>query len=89
VLGVSPDSVERHVKFREKYGLPFALLADPEHEVAERYGVWGEKSFAGKKYMGVSRSTFVIAPDGTLARAMHDVKPATHADDVLAVLAAT
>jgi peroxiredoxin Q/BCP len=86
VLGISPDSVERHVKFREKYGLPFTLLADTEHEVAERYGVWGEKRFAGKKYMGISRTTFVIAPDGTVAKAMHDVKPATHADDVLAAL---
>jgi thioredoxin-dependent peroxiredoxin len=88
VLGVSPDSVQRHVRFREKYGLPFTLLADPEHEVAERYGVWGEKKFAGKKYMGISRSTFVIAPDGTVAKAMYNVKPAEHADDVLGVLAA-
>jgi len=88
VLGVSPDSVKRHVKFREKYGLPFTLLADPEHEVAERYGVWGEKKFAGKTYMGVNRSTFVIAPDGTVAKAMYNVKPAEHADDVLAALAA-
>jgi thioredoxin-dependent peroxiredoxin len=88
VLGVSPDSVKRHVKFREKYGLPFTLLADPEHEVAERYGVWGEKKFRGKRYMGIKRSTFVIAPDGTVARAMYNVKPADHADDVLAVLAA-
>jgi peroxiredoxin Q/BCP len=89
VLGVSPDSVKRHVKFKEKYGLPFTLLADPEHEVAERYGVWGEKKFAGKTYMGVSRSTFVIAPDGTVAKAMYEVEPAGHAEDVLAVLAAT
>jgi thioredoxin-dependent peroxiredoxin len=88
VLGVSPDSVERHVKFREKYGLPFTLLADPEHEVAERYGVWGEKRFAGRTYLGVNRSTFVITPDGTVAKVMHKVKPAAHADDVLAVLAA-
>jgi len=88
VLGVSPDSVKRHVQFREKYGLPFTLLADPEHEVAERYGVWGEKKFAGKTYMGVNRSTFVIAPDGTVAKAMYNVKPAEHADDVLAALAA-
>jgi thioredoxin-dependent peroxiredoxin len=88
VLGVSPDSVKRHVKFREKYGLPFTLLADPEHEVAERYGVWGEKKFRGKQYMGIKRSTFVIAPDGTVARAMYNVKLADHADDVLAVLAA-
>ena len=87
ILGVSPDTEASHRKFKTKYELPFTLLADPEHEVAERYGVWGEKRFAGKKYMGVSRSTFVIAPDGTVAKAMHDVKAATHADDVLAVLA--
>ena len=57
VLGISPDSETSHVKFKEKYGLPFTLLADPEHEVAERYGVWGEKKFAGRTYMGVNRST--------------------------------
>jgi peroxiredoxin Q/BCP len=88
VLGVSPDSEARHVKFRDKYGLPFTLLADPEHEVAERYGVWGEKRYAGKTYMGISRTTFLLAPDGTVAKVMHDVKPTTHADDVLAALAA-
>ena len=87
VLGISPDSVGRHVKFKEKYGLPFALLADPEHEVAESYGVWGEKSYMGRTYTGVSRTTFLVAPDGTVASVMHDVKPATHADDVLAALA--
>ena len=86
VLGVSPDSVARHVKFKDKYGLPFTLLADPEHEVADRYGVWGEKKYMGRTYMGVDRSTFVIAPDGTVAKAMRGVKPATHADDVLAAL---
>src|SRR5579862_1020080 len=86
VLGISPDDVARHVKFKEKYGLPFTLLADPTHEVAERYGVWGERRFMGRTYMGVSRSTFVIAPDGTIAKVLHDVKPASHADDVLAVL---
>jgi peroxiredoxin Q/BCP len=88
VLGVSPDNEARHVKFRDKYGLPFTLLADPEHEVAERYGVWGEKRYAGKTYMGISRTTFLLAPDGTVAKVMHDVKPTTHADDVLAALAA-
>jgi thioredoxin-dependent peroxiredoxin len=86
VLGVSPDSVKRHVKFREKYNLPFTLLADPDHEVAERYGVWSEKRYMGKTYWGVNRSTFLIAPDGTVATVMHDVKPAAHADDVLAAL---
>jgi len=86
VLGVSPDKTSRHVKFKEKYDLPFTLLADPEHEVANQYGVWGEKRFAGKKYWGVSRTTFLVAPDGTLAKVMHDVKPDTHAGDVLAAL---
>jgi peroxiredoxin Q/BCP len=87
VLGVSPDSPKKHVKFREKYGLPFTLLADEDHSVAEAYGVWVEKSFAGKKYMGVERSTFVIGPDGKLAKVMRRVKPDTHAEEVLAALA--
>ena len=87
VLGVSPDNVKQHVKFKEKYGLPFTLLADPEHEVAERYGVWGEKRYKGQTYWGVSRSTFLVAPDGTVAKVMHDVNPLSHADDVLAALA--
>ena len=87
VLGVSPDKVARHVKFKEKYGLPFTLLADPEHEVAELYDVWGEKQYMGRTYLGVSRTTFVVAPDGTVAKVFHDVKPAGHADDVLGVLA--
>ena len=88
VLGVSPDRVSKHVKFKEKYDLPFTLLADPEHEVAERYGVWGEKKYMGRSYMGVSRTTFVIAPDGTVAEVIENVKPDSHADDVLASLAA-
>jgi thioredoxin-dependent peroxiredoxin len=86
VLGVSPDSVQRHQKFRDKYGLPFTLLADEDHAVAEKYGVWVRKSFAGKKYMGVERSTFVIDADGNLAKVIRRVKPDTHADDVLAAL---
>jgi len=86
VLGVSPDDERSHVKFKQKYDLPFTLLADTDHSVAEQYGVWGEKAFAGRKYMGVSRSTFVIAEDGTVKRVLLDVKPATHADDVLAAL---
>jgi peroxiredoxin Q/BCP len=87
VLGVSPDDESSHVRFREKYKLPFTLLADTDHSVSETYGVWGEKSFAGKKFVGVKRSTFVIDADGTVKRVMHDVKPAKHADDVLAALA--
>ena len=86
VLGVSPDTVSSHVKFREKYELPFPLLADPEHEVAERYGVWVEKEMAGKTYMGIDRSTFVIDAEGNVASVMRRVKPDAHADDVLAEL---
>ena len=87
VLGVSPDDERSHVEFKEKYDLPFTLLADTDHAVAERYGAWGEKKFAGKRYMGVKRSTFVIGEDGTVKTVMQNVKPATHADDVLAALA--
>jgi peroxiredoxin Q/BCP len=87
VLGVSPDSVKKHVKFKEKYELPFTLLADPEHELAERYGVWGEKKYKGKSYLGVNRTTFVIGADGAVIKVMENVKPATHADDVLAAIA--
>jgi peroxiredoxin Q/BCP len=76
------------VKFKSKYELPFTLLADPDHEVAELYGVWGEKKNYGKTYMGIIRSTFVIDEHGKLTKAMRNVKPATHADDVLAALAA-
>ena len=87
MLGVSPDDERSHGKFRDKYGLPFTLLADTDHAVAEQYGVWGEKKYMGRTYFGVSRSTFVIAADGTVKRVMHKVKPDTHADDVLAILA--
>jgi thioredoxin-dependent peroxiredoxin len=83
ILGVSPDDVRAHEKFKTKYELPFTLLADPGHKVAEAYGVWGERSFAGKKYMGINRSTFVIDEDGNVARAMLGIKPAGHAAQVL------
>ncbi len=86
VLGVSPDDERSHVKFKEKFGLPFTLLADPDHAVAETYGVWGEKKYMGKTFLGVKRSTFVIGADGNVTKVMHDVKPASHADDVLAAL---
>ena len=88
VLGISPDDERSHEKFKQKYDLPFTLLADPDHAVAEQYGVWGEKSYQGRTYLGVMRSTFVVDADGVIRRVMHDVKPATHADDVLATLAA-
>ncbi len=87
VLGVSPDDERSHVKFRSKYELPFTLLADTKHAVAEQYGVWGEKKYMGKKYMGISRSTFVIDEDGKVKKVFEKVTPATHADDVLAALA--
>ena len=86
VLGVSPDTEASHVKFRDKYGLPFPLLADPDHEVAERYGVWVEKTMYGRKRMGIKRSTFVIDGEGNVVRAMLGVKPDDHADKVLAAL---
>jgi peroxiredoxin Q/BCP len=88
VLGVSPDDEKSHEKFKQKFDLPFTLLADTDHEVADAYGVWGEKSYAGKTYMGVHRSTFVIDGDGNVARIFRDVKPAEHADQVLEALGA-
>ena len=87
VLGVSPDGPQAQLKFKEKYGLPFTLLSDEDHVVAELYGVWVEKSMYGKTYMGIERSTFVIDADGNVAKIMRRVKPAEHADDVLAALA--
>ena len=86
VLGVSPDDERSHVKFKDKYELPFTLLADKDHSVAEQYGVWGEKSFAGKKYMGVERSTVVIDADGNIARVFRRVKPEEHVQQVLTAL---
>jgi peroxiredoxin Q/BCP len=86
VLGVSPDTEAAHVAFREKYGLPFTLLADRGHEVAELYGVWVEKKAYGKTSMGIKRSTFVIDGDGNVAKAMVGVSPDGHTDKVLAAL---
>jgi thioredoxin-dependent peroxiredoxin len=88
VLGVSPDEETAHVKFKQKYGLPFTLLADPDHHVLEQYGVWGERNFGGRKYMGVERSTFLIDEEGRIAKVMRRVKPDTHVDQVLAALPA-
>ncbi len=86
VLGVSPDDERSHVKFKKKFDLPFTLLADADHHVAEEYGVWAEKKYQGRTYMGIDRSTFVIDEDGNVKKVMHKVKPDTHADDVLATL---
>ena len=84
---MSPDSPHKHVQFREKYDLPFSVLSDEEHEVAEKYGTWVEKSMYGKTYMGMERSTLVIDAEGNIAKIMRRMKPAGHADDVLAALA--
>lgn len=87
VLGVSPDGVASHQKFRDKYDLPFPLLADEDHAVAERYGVWGEKSMYGRKYLGILRTTFLIDQNGRIARVFEKVTPKGHAAEVLAALA--
>jgi peroxiredoxin Q/BCP len=88
VLGVSPDDEASHAKFKEKYSLPFTLLADPGHAVAAEYGAWGEKRNYGRTYEGIIRSTFVIGPDGTVVKTMRNVKPDGHAERVLAALPA-
>jgi len=87
VLGVSPDDQASHVRFKEKYSLPFTLLSDPDRSVANAYGVWIEKNMYGKKRMGINRSTFVIDAEGNVTRAMYGVKPEGHADQVLEALA--
>ena len=86
VLGVSPDDVKSHEKFKTKFNLPFPLLADQDHAVAEAYGAWGEKSMYGKTYNGILRTTFVIGPDGKIARVFEKVKPKGHAAEVLDAL---
>ena len=86
VLGVSPDGVKSHGKFRQKYDLPFPLLADEDHAVAEAYGAWGEKSMYGRKYFGILRTTFIIDETGRVARVFEKVKPKGHAAEVLAAL---
>ncbi|MFD2618723.1 thioredoxin-dependent thiol peroxidase [Terrilactibacillus laevilacticus] len=86
VLGVSPDPVEKHQKFTEKHGLPFPLLADEDHQVAESYGVWQLKKKFGKEYMGIVRSTFVIDKEGQIVKVWPNVKVAGHVDEVLEVV---
>ncbi len=86
VLGVSPDAVKAVFKFDQKFGLGFPLLADEGHKVAEQYGVWVKKSMYGREYMGNERTTFVIAPDGTIKDILRKVKPAEHDDRVLAAI---
>ncbi len=87
VLGVSPDSIKSHVNFKTKFDLPFALLSDPDHEVAEMYGAWGEKKMYGKTYMGIIRSTFIIDEQGVIAKVFPKVTPKDHSQQVLEALA--
>ena len=82
VLGISPDSVKSHQKFKEKFKLPYTLVADAEHAIAEKYGVWAEKSMYGRKYWGVARTTFVVDKAGKIAKVFEKVKPEGHAPEV-------
>ena len=88
ILGISPDSPKKHRKFKEKHGLTYTLLADEQHEVAERYGVWTEKSMYGKKYWGNARTTFIIDAKGRIARVFEKVKPEEHGEAVAEAVAA-
>lgn len=88
ILGVSPDAIRSHAKFKQKYDLPFPLLADVDHKVCEQYGVWGLKKFMGREYEGVLRTTFLIGPDGIIKKVFENVKPAQHSQEVLAALEA-
>ena len=85
ILGVSPDSPKSHTKFKEKYDLPFTLLADESHEVLEAYGVWGTKKMYGKEYMGVFRTTYVIDEDGNIVKVFENVSPKGHSQEILDV----
>ncbi|ACZ42582.1 alkyl hydroperoxide reductase/ Thiol specific antioxidant/ Mal allergen [Thermobaculum terrenum ATCC BAA-798] len=87
VLGVSPDSVESHKKFKEKYNLPFTLLADTDHKVAEMYGVWGTKKMYGREFTGVLRTTFLIDEEGKVQKVFKNVKPDVHAQELVEALA--
>ncbi len=86
IVGVSPDTSAAQAKFKSKFALPFTLLADTDHKAAEEYGVWGEKSMYGKKYMGVDRATFVITPDGKVKKIFPKVKVDGHVEEVLAAI---
>ena len=88
IIGISPDQPAAHAKFATKYGLPYTLVADPDHAIAEAYGVWKEKSMYGRKYMGIERTTFVIDEKGKIAHIFAKVKPVGHAAQVLEALRA-
>ena len=83
IIGISPDKVESHKKFKDKYSLPFTLLADPEHQVCKAFGVWGLKKSYGREYEGVYRTTFIIGPEGQIQRVFEKVKPSDHSQEVL------
>jgi peroxiredoxin Q/BCP len=86
ILGVSPDTARSHTKFKEKYSLPFTLLADEDHKVCDLYGAWGPKKFMGKEYEGVLRTTFLIDADGQIVRVFENVKPDGHSQEILDAL---
>lgn len=88
VLGVSPDTEKSHTQFKQKYDLPFTLLADKDHLVCDLYGAWGRKKFMGREFDGVLRTTFVIAPDGLIKRVFEGVKPDGHSQEVLEAIQA-
>lgn len=88
ILGVSPDTVASHVKFKKKFQLQFPLLADEGHKVCDLYGVWGPKKFMGKEYEGVQRTTFLIDENGNIARVYENVRPAEHSAELLSALGA-
>lgn len=86
IIGVSKDSPNSHAKFKAKYQLPFSLLADVEHKVADQYGVWGRKKYMGKEYDGMFRTTYLIDPEGKIVKVFENVKPADHSAEVLAAI---
>jgi peroxiredoxin Q/BCP len=86
ILGISPDTPSSHAKFKEKYSIPFPLLADVGHKICDQYGVWGPKNFMGREYEGVLRTTFLVDANGRIAKVFENVKPAEHSTEVLAAL---
>lgn len=83
VFGISADTVKSHARFADKYDLPFALLSDEDKKIIRAYGVWAKKKFMGREYMGILRTSFLINPEGKVAKVYTDVKPSEHADEVL------
>ncbi len=86
ILGLSADSPKSHLKFKEKYALPFTLLSDEDHKVCEQYGVWAKKKMMGREYMGILRTTYLISKDGLVKKVFENVKPAGHSQEILALV---